>query len=70
MMKNIRLEMNCPFCRAVHFVDCRKEQYNAYCNGELAQVAFNDLNATEREQIISWICPSCQEKILGVINNL
>ena len=65
MMKDIRLEMTCPFCGADHHVDCREDQYNAYCNGELAQVAFDDLNATEREQIISHICPSCQEKIFG-----
>ena len=65
MMKDIRLEMTCPFCGADHFVDCREEQYDRYCNGELAQVAFDDLNATEREQIISHICPSCQEKIFG-----
>lgn len=65
MMKDIRLEMTCPICGADHHVDCREEQYNAYCNGELAQVAFDDLNATEREQIISHICPTCQEKIFG-----
>jgi predicted RNA-binding Zn-ribbon protein involved in translation (DUF1610 family) len=64
-MKDIRLEMTCPFCGADHHVDCREDQYNAYCNGELAQVAFDDLNATEREQIISHICPDCQEKIFG-----
>ena len=65
MMKDIRLEMTCPICRADHYVDCREEQYNAYCNGELARVAFDDLSATEREQIISHVCPNCQEKIFG-----
>lgn len=65
MMKDIRLEMTCPFCGATHTVDCREEQYNRYCNGELAQVAFDDLNATEREQIISHICPKCQSDIFG-----
>ena len=64
-MKDIRLKMTCPFCGADHHVDCREDQYNRYCNGELAQVAFDDLNATEREQIISHICPTCQEKIFG-----
>ena len=64
-MKDIRLEITCPFCGADHHVDCREDQYNAYCNGELAQVAFDDLSATEREQIISHLCPSCQEKIFG-----
>jgi hypothetical protein len=61
MMKDIRLEMTCPFCGATHTVDCREEQYNRYCNGELAQVAFDNLSVTEREQIISHICPDCQE---------
>jgi len=66
MMKDIRLEMTCPFCGATHYVDCREEQYNRYCNGEgLAQEIFDDLTATEREQIISHICPDCQEKIFG-----
>lgn len=66
MMKDIRLEMTCPLCGADHHVDCREEQYVAYCNGEgLAQEIFDDLNTTEREQIISHACPSCQEKIFG-----
>ena len=65
MMKDIRLEMTCPFCGADHHVDCREEQYNAYCNGELAQVAFDDLNATEREQIISHICQVAKKKSLA-----
>ncbi len=63
MMKDIRLEMACPFCGVVHYVECREDQYNAYCNGELAQVAFDDLTATEREQIISHICPDCQAEV-------
>ena len=65
MMKDIKLEMICPFCETVHSVNCREEQYNKYCNGELAQVAFDDLSVTEREQIISHTCPNCQEKIFG-----
>lgn len=65
MMKDIRLEMTCPFCGATHTVDCQEEQYNRYCNGELVQVAFDDLNATEREQIISHICPKCQIKMFN-----
>ena len=65
MMKDIRLEMTCTFCGAHHHVDCREEQYNAHCNGEVAQVASDELNATESEQRISHICPDCQKKIFG-----
>lgn len=63
MMKDITLEIMCPFCGTIHFVDCREEQYNRYCNGELAQYAFDDLSPTEREQIISHLCPMCQDEI-------
>lgn len=64
-MKDMTLRMTCPFCGATHTVNCNLEQYFAYCNGELAQYAFSDLSATEREQIISHICPECQEGIFG-----
>jgi len=33
--------------------------------GELAQNAFPYLSATEREQLISHICPKCQDSIFG-----
>lgn len=64
-MMNITLEMICPMCESLHFVETTDEQYMAYENGELAQVAFTTLTPTEREQIISHICPACQEKIFG-----
>jgi hypothetical protein len=65
IMMNVILEMICPVCEELHFVETTDEQYIAYENGELAQVAFADLTPTEREQIISHICPACQEKIFG-----
>jgi wobble nucleotide-excising tRNase len=61
----IILTMVCPFCGKEHEVHTTEEQYAEYCGGELAQNAFADLSATEREQIISHICPQCQEKIFG-----
>lgn len=67
MMKDIILEMICPMCEHLHCVATTNEQYAKYAGGELAQVAFADLTPTEREQIISHICPACQKKIFGQI---
>ena len=57
------LEMTCPFCHTEHYVLVADEDLERYLSGELAQVAFKDLDPTEREQIISQLCPSCQEEI-------
>ena len=57
------LGMVCPFCGTEHFVFVPVEELTEYEMGAMAQVAFKSLNATEREQIISHICPECQEKI-------
>ena len=47
----VTLEMTCPFC--------------AYIDGALAQEAFPDLSPTQREQIISQMCPDCQRSVFG-----
>lgn len=49
----------------IHAVKVSEYDYKAYCEGALAQDAFPYLDATEREQIISLICPQCQESIFG-----
>ena len=59
------LGMVCPFCGAEHFVFVPEEELVEYEMGAMAQVAFKSLSATEREQIISHICPDCQEKVFG-----
>lgn len=61
----ITLEMTCPFCGATHFVEVREADFVAWQSGELAQNTFPYLGATEREQLISHICPKCQEGIFG-----
>ena len=61
----IVLELLCPFCGDTHFVEVRLEDLEAYEAGALAQDAFPYLSATEREQIISRICPECQDRIFG-----
>ena len=65
-MRDIRLEITCPFCGKSHFVEVAESDYNAWQNGALAQSCpFPYLSATEREQLISHICPQCQAEVFG-----
>jgi len=64
-MRDIRLEIICPFCGKSHFVEVAESDYFDWCNGALAQNAFPYLNATKREQLISHTCPQCQTDIFG-----
>lgn len=61
----IVIEIVCPFCGRTHYVEAPLEELDAYEAGALAQQAFKSLNATEREQIISGLCPTCQAEIFG-----
>lgn len=65
MVERINLGMVCPFCGQIHEVRVLEASYVMYRAGELAQNAFPYLSATEREQIISHICPDCQKDIFG-----
>lgn len=65
MEKKLVLEIYCPFCGAEHNVVVLESEYKAWNAGALAQDAFKSLNTTEREQIISHICPTCQKEIFG-----
>ena len=55
----------CSFCREVHVVEVKLAQYKAWQNGELIQNAMPDLTPTEREQLISGLCPKCQAEMFG-----
>lgn len=56
----------CPFCHNTHDVEVSESQYLSWAyGGELIQKAMPTLSATEREQLISNMCPKCQKKIFG-----
>lgn len=55
----------CPFCGKEHSVMVDMEGYLAWQEGDLVQNAMPHLSATEREQLISHICPQCQADIFG-----
>lgn len=64
-MRNLVIEIVCPFCGCVHTVEVNEVDFQCWQDGVLAQNAFPYLSATEREQLISHICPACQEDIFG-----
>ena len=55
---------NCPFCGKPHEVMVYEDDFDAWQNGDLlAQEAFPYLTASEREILISGICPQCWDKM-------
>ena len=66
-MKENRCEITivtyCPFCGAAHEVEVNEDDYWAWEDGELAQIAFPYLSAQEREYIITGICADCWKKM-------
>lgn len=61
----IIIQSTCPFCGKTHAVEVEFTAYTAWLNGELIQNAMPNLSATEREQLISGLCPACQKSIFG-----
>lgn len=59
------IEMCCPICGCVHYVYADEVAIQRWQAGELAQNALPDLLPTEREQLISGLCPECQADIFG-----
>lgn len=64
-MPNIYLQKTCPMCKKDHTIMVDIEHYALYNKGTLTQDAFPSpiYTATERESIISGLCPQCQKKI-------
>jgi hypothetical protein len=62
----VTIELECPFCGNAHSVEVKEDDYFDWqFGGVLAQNAFPYLNPTERDQLISQVCPKSQEKIFG-----
>lgn len=64
-MRDAIVEIHCPFCGCVHTVEVNEDAYYDWQEGMLIQNAMPDLTPTEREQLISKLCPDCQDKIFG-----
>ena len=65
IIMRIDVPIICPFCGEDHAVEVDLAKFEAWQNGELIQNAIPDLTPTEREQLISGLCPKCQAKVFG-----
>lgn len=63
--RDLTIEIVCPFCGETHYIVVAESDFDSWQNGELVQRAFPYLTATEREQLISQLCPNCQAEIFG-----
>ena len=61
----INVEIICPFCGTEHSVEVNLTEFENWLHGELIQRAMPDLTRTEREQLISRMCPKCQAEVFG-----
>jgi len=59
------IETICPFCGKRHTVQVHPADYHAWEDGTLVQEAFPYLSASERELLISGICPTCWDNMFG-----
>ena len=55
----------CPFCGKEHSVEVSESAFYEWQDGALIQNVMPTLSATEREQLISHICPACQANLFG-----
>ena len=61
----MKIEKQCPHCKHYHFVIVQDVDYQRWQSGTLVQDAFPNLNADEREILMTGICGPCWEKIFG-----
>lgn len=58
-------EGRCPFCGKKTEIQIEEAQYFNWLSGAMVQDAFPTLSATDREVLLTGMCPKCQESIFG-----
>lgn len=59
------VKTTCPICHCDTYLQVDAEGYARWQAGELIQVAMPDLDADEREMLISGVCPDCWDDMFG-----
>ena len=60
------IETRCPFCGKINEVNISEEAFFEWqYGGKNIQDVVPKMSATDREMLISGICPECQVKIFG-----
>lgn len=61
--KEVTVVTRCPLCGRGNFIEVNEDDYDDWCDGASAQVAFSYLNKYEREMLISGTCPLCWDRM-------
>ena len=61
----IKISCRCPKCGLLSYIECDVVSYAKWTRGELIQKCFPDMSASDREKLISGICPTCWDKLFG-----
>ena len=59
----ITLIVNCIMCGSEHSIAVPEEGFNQWQRGVAIQYALPGLTASERELLISGVCPVCWDKL-------
>lgn len=62
---SVMITIVCPFCGKEHSVEVSERAFYEWQSGALIQNVMPTLSATEREQLVSRICPACQANLFG-----
>ena len=62
---SVMVSIVCPICGKEHKVEVSEYAFYQWQDGACIQNVMPTLSATEREQLISRICPTCQASIFG-----
>lgn len=65
MENNIDYEMKitiCPFCRKTTLVKVNTKNFDKWKKGEYIQDALSELSFSDREMLITGICPKCWDE--------
>ena len=61
--KAIELSNPCVMCSKEYSVHTTQDQYDDWRRGVAIQMAIPNMHLSDREFLISRICPTCQEEI-------
>lgn len=59
------IECQCPLCGATANIYVKTTDYRVWRAGALVQTAFPYLKAWMREMLISGLCPTCYDSLMG-----
>lgn len=64
--ETVRVAIVCPLCNGTpHRMLLPTPAFRSWCSGTMVQDAFPQLDADDRERLISGICPPCFNGMFG-----